>query len=376
MKNKFYLKAPIKVQEATKDRIEKASKVIELPSDDSKQSDLLYFSAIFVSSGENLNHAYFLGSELVAAEGTIVNKALDVEHNEDEIIGHIYERAYTDKKGNMLDISELATREIAGLDSQEMHIAIAGIIYKNRFPNLAEEVASGKWDSVSMECYYQDYDVKVGDLIINKREAESLGLATNNDSMFGKLAKVIKDKKEIASGTITRVLRHIMFSGCGIVKNPANPPSKIMETAKNKEIETDADGFIILDYDELEQTNATNNVTSKDIEGIVLKEESDIVYNDSVGICVSFKRRVLDSANEGPDSKVIHEDWCTLYDTSCTSFSRDTTDPKCLRNEDMTKQARACIDELLGHNAESVRRCKLVNDLELALQKADKALNN
>jgi hypothetical protein len=160
MENKIYLEAPIKIQEETDLLKEKASKVIELPPDHKKQPDLMYFSAILVSSGENLNHAYFMGSELVEAEGSIVNKALDVEHSEDEIIGHIYERVYMDKEGNRLELSELASLEKAGLDKQEMHIAIAGIIYKNRFPNIAQEVADNKF-CVSMECYYQNFDVKI-----------------------------------------------------------------------------------------------------------------------------------------------------------------------------------------------------------------------
>lgn len=255
MKNKFYVEADITIEEETPLMKEKASEVIELPEESQKQPDLLYFSAVLVSSGENLNHAYFLGSELVAAEGTIVNKALDVEHEEQEIIGHIYERAYMDKDGSKLELTELASKETASLDSTDMHIAIAGIIYKNRFPNLAKEVADGSWSKVSMECYYQNYDVKIGDLIISKNEAESLGLASEGSSVLGRLAKVVKKGKEIASGKVTRVLRHISFSGCGIVKNPANPASVIMETAKEREEAADMNSneVIVLNYDELEE---------------------------------------------------------------------------------------------------------------------------
>jgi hypothetical protein len=50
-------------------------------------------------------------------------------------------------------------------------------------------------------------------------------LASESADIVGKAAKVLKKGKEIASGTIARVLRNICFSGCGIVKNPANPPS-------------------------------------------------------------------------------------------------------------------------------------------------------
>ena len=87
MANKMmYLEANIELLEETTARRERASAIIDLPQGKDKQPDLQYFSAIFVSSGENLNHAYFMPSELVKAEGTIVNKALDIKfHNISEL---------------------------------------------------------------------------------------------------------------------------------------------------------------------------------------------------------------------------------------------------------------------------------------------------
>ena len=286
VEHKLYLQAPILVHEETSALREKASKVIKLPEAEDKQPDLLYFSAIFVSSGENLNHAYFLGSELVAAESTIVNKALDIEHKEGDIIGHIYERAYMDKEGNPLDIKDLVTSEAASLDDQEMHIAIAGIIYKNRFPDVAKEVADNKF-CVSMECYFQDYDVKIGNIIMDKKQAESLGMVSTSD-MLGRVAKVIKDGKEIASGVVTRVLRNILFSGCGIVKQPANPPSVVLETANEKTYKVDKsnDAVVILNYDSLTE-DVDNKVTSEEVE-----TARDGLLDDSLGICVNYKRYV------------------------------------------------------------------------------------
>jgi hypothetical protein len=375
-KEPILLEAKIEVLEETAARREKANSIINLPQGRDKQPDLLYFSAIFVSSGENLNHAYFLPSELVQAEGTIINKALDVEHKEEEIIGHIYERAFMTKDGQKLEIKELASMETASLDQKDMHVAIAGIIYKNRFPNLAEEVASGKW-KVSMEAYYQDYDVKVGETTLSRREAEMLGLASLDDGDLGRLARVIKKGKEIAEGAITRVLRGITFSGCGIVKKPANPPSIIMETAKDnsgKEV-------IILDYDRLEEDAEelqTNKVTSDTIEGTVSKksaeEKSELEHKDTTGICVSYKKRVLDATHEGPGTNVLRENWCTKYDAACTSFSRDTTDPDCLYVKAAMKQAKAAIQERIRSREISDNRQALLSDLNEAVTTAEEIL--
>lgn len=303
-KNKFYLEASIEVQEETGSRFEKASQVIDLPKKADRQVDLMYFSAIFVSTGTNLNNAHFLGSELVAAEDTIINKALDIEHEESEIIGHIYERAFIDKEGNLLSEKELASRETASLDEQDMHIAIAGIIYKTRFPNIAQEVADGKF-KVSMECYYQDCDIKVGDMIVTRKEAEVLGLAAKDDKVLGHLAKVIKDGKEIASGHIARVLRGICFSGCGIVENPANPPSVIMETAKEKDNldEPVQDDIIVLNYDILQKQETSNNVTSEIADEVVIKKQShendaDNEVDASNTLCNQEVRNLIKAAFE------------------------------------------------------------------------------
>jgi hypothetical protein len=367
MENKFYLEGKIELHEETADLRANASKVIELPSGKDKQSDLMYMSAILVSSGQNLNNAFFMPSELVAAEGTIVNKALDVEHQEESVIGHIYHKCFIDKEGNPLDIAELASRETANLETQDMHIAIAGVIYKNRFPNIAEEIASGDWKKVSMECYYQNFDIKIGSLILDKKEAEALGLASTEDKLLGRLAKVIKDGKEIAKGTVARVLRGICFSGCGIVKNPANPPSVILETASNKgdSIMTDSDGIIILDYDKIGQSN---NVTSEEIETTVNKEKArDGMLDDSTGICVNYKRRLEDK-----DGNVVESDWCTRYEKACTSFSRDTTDQDCLYAQEIVSLTEEATIKLLKKRASKDKRNKLLEGLKAALREAAK----
>jgi hypothetical protein len=362
-----YLKANIELQDET-DELKAAASIIELPKDGEKQIDLQYFSAVFVSSGGNLNHAYFLPSELVKAEGTIVNKAMDLEHSEDEIVGHIYERAFMDKEGKKIELEELAAMETASLDTQEFHIAIAGIVYKNRFPDLAREVASGKW-SVSMEAYFRNYDVKIGNLILSKPEAEALGLASGDvmNTIFGKLAKVIKNKVEIAAGTIDRVLRDITFSGCGFVKKPANPPSVVLETANEKKKDFD-DTVIILDYDKLEEEDeevADIKVTSDKIETPV-SEDAELQYNDTVGICVSYKKEVYDSTFKDELSKVVHSNWCALYERSCTSFSRDTTDPKCLRNT-IREAAEVAAQRLMEELASKDRRKEKVERLKKLL---------
>lgn len=380
---KFYLDADIKVEKASSTLWAAASSAIKLPKEVEKQPDLLYFSAVFVSSGENLNHAFFLPSELVMAEGTIVNKALDVEHKEEEIIGHLYDRAFVDGNGRKLENADLASKDNATLDGGELHVVVAGIVYKHRFPSIAKEIIEGSW-KVSMECYFTDYDIKVGSLILTKQEAETMGLLTESDvSVFGKMAKVIKEGKEIAAGAVARVLRGIVFSGCGIVKKPANPPSVILETANEKKKKVEAE--IIIDCGGLDNENVTivnnsNKLTSTKVEDTVTTEgtNTDNVetadgpgIDDNIGICVSYKKFLYATEPVGPDTELLQENWCTLYEAGCTSFSRDTTDPDCLRNIDMKRFARACAEKLFKEKTSTDKRAKLLETLQSALDKAE-----
>ena len=376
LNNKFYMEADITLVDETDAMRHEAASVIKLPEPGDKQPDLSYFTAIFVSSGTNLNSAHFLPTELVKASKSVPSKAVDVEHEEAEIIGHIYDHAFIDTDGTKKSLKELSSMEKASLDKQDIHIVIAGIIYKSRFPEISQEMAEGKW-KVSMEAYYQDFDIKIGEMILDKKEAETLGLVSAEQAdVFGKAAKVIKKGVEIASGEVARVLRGICFSGVGIVKNPANPPSVVLETAnkKGKDVPSDLiEEPIVLNYDTLEDTD--NKVTSSNID--VSEEDlekSDLQYNDTTGICVNYKRRAVnESSVEGPDTEVVNTDWCSLYEQSCSSFSRDTTDPKCLKNQ-VSQAATACIQKLIKTKEDSDLRNCLVEELNIKIEKAAKIL--
>jgi hypothetical protein len=310
------LEAEIKLFEGTEELRQEVASVVAFP--ENKTPDMLFFSGIFVSSGENLNKAFFMPSELVKSHHTINNKALDVEHDETQVVGHIYSSAFIDRSGNKLEITTLQGMNQDELEKMDIDVMIAGIVYKSRFPELSKEIKESKW-KLSMETYFQDYDIKIGDLILSKKEAEALGLTSN--SVLGRVARVLKKGKEIAKGEVARVLRGLMFSGCGLVKNPANPRSVILETAKKKELE---EGEIVVELD------LKTGVKNTEEAGI---DANDIRTQTSIGICVSYKKRVIDATFNGPDAKVLHEDWCALYDTGCTSPSRGADHPECIRHQ-------------------------------------------
>lgn len=352
MKHKFYMTASLNYIEETEDLHKVAASVIPLPDINKRQPDLAYFTSRFVSSGTNLNNAHFMGSELVKARNSVVAKAVDVEHAEDEIIGHIYACEFTDKAGVRLDINELAQLEANKLDTQDMHIEIASVVYKTRFPSLANEIKNGDW-KVSMEAYYTSYDVLVGNTLMTAEEAQLMGFDVANDSLYGKSAKIVKSGEVIDQGVIAKVLRGICFSGVGIVKNPANKPSIVFEATAGVEDSIEENNTITFDYAKL---NNTNNVTSTNVDVKVTAAD------DSPGICVYYDKENVDSTFKDQDSNVLNTNWCNKFSTTCTSTG-DYTSSVCLAKVYTEAYLKAFITEVATNKLNQLQKNKEVDRL-------------
>jgi hypothetical protein len=416
--NKIRVYAPIEVQEnVEKAAMEKAA-VLAFP--DEKQSDLQYMRSCLVSAGTNKNGAHFLPSEMMKAHNTVVHKAIDIEHEEDKVIGHIYECAYMYKDGSQFDpLVVMADYEEAArdLDEVDMDIAVAGVIHKMRFPEYAEEISAGEW-KVSMECFFKDFDIKIGDTIITRDEAQALGYDPND--LIGGFVKVIAGHKEMGIRQVSRVLRHITFSGMGIVKNPANPHSIIMETAARKEMMEKGEQVVDLEMiDNLrghkvvlsenagetqvdKEVEVTDNLvevsnTSADEETpklfIELDEETggisrvltvspnkEVAARWSGGglpgpggvmsspdsLCVSFKKRLTKyNALDQSEGAVVEEHYCALFEERCPVIGATAKAPECLRNQrnavtkdpedtTITKTVREHVDNAPGNTFTTV----------------------
>ena len=358
MKNKFYITAALEYVEETENLRKEVASVLDLPKLEERQPDLAYFTSRFVSTGTNLNYAHFLPSELIKASNTVPGKAVDIEHDEEKIIGHIYKHAFTDVDGNYIDV----ITEKANSYNKDMHIEIASIVYKTRFPDVVDEILKGEW-KVSMEAYFTDYDILVGSTILTKDEARLMGFdVANSDKLMGKRAKIVKAGKVLDEGTIARVLRGICFSGVGIVKNPANPPSIIFEAVASVDDSENKDEIILNDT-----RIDNNNVTYSSI------------GTDSVGSCVSYYKELNDSVVKDQDSDTIEENWCSKYDTSCPVYGQ-ASDPSCLRFYfgDMIYVSASEIFSLQELNevvVASIENIQKTKDTKILLDKIDKLLS-
>jgi len=342
--------ADIKIEEETDSLRKAVASVIDLPDNDSV--DLLYFTALYVSTGANLNHVVFTPEELLKAKDSIAAKALDIEHKEDIIIGHLYDYAFIDDDGQKIDLDDIEPEDVA---DQDLHVVVAGVIYKDRFPKVAKEVASGKW-KVSMECYYSGFDVQIGDVLLTASEVEDAGVDVSK--VLGSMAKVMKDGVVIAQGKVTKVLRDILFSGCGIVKRPANLISYVLSTASDQSgldnnSSNDDKSNLVIEV----ASDSSEGSSDKNVEG---KDDAALDYKDTVGICVSYKKEVIDTQDKNQDTNVIHTDWCTKYDTDCTSSTRDTSDSECLYTKSLISEV---VQEVASQKEANDRRTELVNRL-------------
>lgn len=385
--NKVNVVAPILVETEVENLAKEKASTLAFPEE--KQADLQYIRSILVSAGTNKNGAHFLPSEMMKAHNTIVHKAIDIEHEEDKVVGHIYDCAFLFKNGEVFDPTKLMAdykESSKSPDNIDIDIAIAGIIHKARFPNVSEEIGKGDW-KVSMECFFKDFDLLIGNEIITRKEAQSLGY--DADSMIGGFVKVMAGTKLLGKHLVARVLRDIHFSGMGIVKNPANPHSIILETAAHREILNRPN--LVIDLQsidnlrgkkiEIKSEKAKSKVENKvdkldnliEVKSIIansVSEEQIYVELDketggvkrvlSLGgkegaalrftgpgiggpgtilsypdeICKSFKKRATKfNALDQSEAVVLHEHWCALFEEACPVIGASSKAPECLRNQ-------------------------------------------
>ena len=198
---------------------------VDMPTD--APFDLLFFKAIYLSSGANLNYTYFDKDELIKSIDTVANKAMDIEHEEQGIVGHIYGASFFEAStGNSIEVDVL--KSYAG----KVDVVIAGVVYKDRFSELASEVVKGEW-YVSMETYYTAFDIKIGDVLLDSKTATALGVV----ELVGQEVTLKKEDKVVTTGTANKLIRNLHFSGGGFVKEPANPTSVILDTSGTKVID-------------------------------------------------------------------------------------------------------------------------------------------
>ena len=224
-------------------------------SENKEQFDLYYLSSILVSTGWNKNDDVFDLQEAWRAKDTPVDKQFNFMHNEADIIGHITGSVVLDQEGN--EIEDITNAE-------KFDIATSAVLYnswttpelKERMSKLIAEIEEGKW-FVSMECLFNEFDYAVV-----TPEGENKVVARDEASAFlTKHLRAYGGDGQYEGYKIGRLLRNIAFSGKGLVSNPANPRSVILN---------DVNPFANAQAEEISNSNINmENVDMSD----VLKEQ-------------------------------------------------------------------------------------------------------
>lgn len=190
--------------------------------------DLYYVQSILVSSSWNRNDDIFDKAEVWKAKNTPEDKPTNLEHDEDQIVGHIVSNWPIDAEGNKINDDI----EIDNLPDK-FHIVTGSVIYRNfsnpelreRAESLIKEIEAGT-KFVSMECYFNNFDYG----LLNNETGEFKVLARNNNTSYlTKFLRAYGGVGEFDNHKVGRVLRNISFSGKGFVNKPANPESIIFD---------------------------------------------------------------------------------------------------------------------------------------------------
>jgi hypothetical protein len=145
-------------------------------------------------------------------------------HNERDIIGHITSNDVVDFEGNPINDYESCPKEFNILTSAVIYTEWSDPEQKERMQRIVAEIDQGKW-FVSMECLFPNFDyalTKSGEQtkVITRNEASAF--LTKHLRSYGGDG-IYEDYK------VGRLLRNLSFSGKGLVSQPANPRSIILE---------------------------------------------------------------------------------------------------------------------------------------------------
>jgi len=343
---------------------------IELPKNTTK--DIVVFGAKYVESHGNLNRTWFANEELVAAYDTIPFKALDIEHELTNIVGHIHSQVYVDKKTNRrLGLEELNNLCVSDMESMEFDVLVGAVAYVDRFPEIEGPISS-KAFKLSMECYFDSFDILLENGIrLKLEEAITLGLEGFVDQLMGPFTsqsefeqahtlKVVLADEKVHKMKVYKYLKKIVFSGAGLVLNPACPSCYILATDRddcdfNKRqaaSSNDSKDYFEVDlrkvdsYIEFQKRNTpvypvvsdVCNSNGADVEDFSFESSSDgktRVNENSPAMCPNYKPQLKEFVNEGSDSdvnkdEVIKLHWCTYADKKCLTAG-DREDKECYR---------------------------------------------
>ena len=197
---------------------------IKVLAENLNQFDLYYLEAVLVSTGWNKNDDVFIPEATWAARNSPVDKQFNFMHDENDIIGHITGSYAVDADGmTIADDIEVAPEQFDIITRAVIYNSWTAAKNVDRMDRILAEIAEGKW-FVSMECLFAGFDYAM-----TNAAGETRLLARNEETAFlTKHLRVYGGTGKYEGWDLGRGLKSIAFSGKGLVSNPANPRSVIL----------------------------------------------------------------------------------------------------------------------------------------------------
>jgi hypothetical protein len=179
------------------------------------------------AAGINANDDIFTKEETWAARNTPILKPMNWQHQDNDIIGVIYNVEARDLEGNILDLDSDEP------PCDEFDIFIDAAVYKYIHAEKAQEIEQRTRASnlfVSMEAWFDDYEYG----LCNEEQLYKVISRNEHTSHLDKLLRANKgqgkfyDEHAKTNANIGRVLKSFTFGACGFVDDPANKRSEIV----------------------------------------------------------------------------------------------------------------------------------------------------
>lgn len=331
-----------KIPQCLKDEYKSIAKVDDF--------DLHICSAILASSNCNKNDDLFLKEELYAARFTPSHKPFNYMHDETDVIGHIIANSLVDADYNLLS-DDVKVDELPEL----FHILTHAVLYKNwsddelqeRMNNIISTLANRY---VSMEARFPnfDYGLEKGE---NKFEIIQRTEATAHMTKFLRIfggTGVYNDKK------IARVLRSITFAGKGLVDNPANQYSVIVNAnTKSKVLTTEK-----IMADETRDLLQKQNTEQKDTIDKLTAQVSDLQKQLSDNSAEALKSEIQKLSDTADAKDTVIDELKTELDNIKTQLSDANT--KLEESENKASELQEKFDKMEAKHRQESRIAEIV----------------
>jgi hypothetical protein len=334
--------------------------------------DLHPLDFVIATTNWNNNDDVFDRVETFVARKTPEHKQLNVGHQDSKIVGHIITSAVV-----TADFQPIA--EDAATDDlpDKFHLVGSGVLYKSwQTPELQEEmdkllasIAAGK-TFVSMECLFKGFDYAM-----RATDGSTRVVARNEKTAhLTKALRAYGGKGVYGEYRVGRLLRNIVFSGTGLVTNPANPESVILNP--NAEAFASSRAILLTDFQRL----GAESVYPAIVPASPATENEMTVTVETLQVELAAAKAKISELEAGKHAEVINDLKATLeaeklakatLEQNAAKLATESADLKAAADKALA-EANAKVEDL-AKKLTAAEAAKAELDTKFAAIEADKA---